>query len=91
MEDVDLDEEEKKEDLILDTRSDSDRKTPSPTKVPREKTPGLQKVKFGDQAEPKLGDLSKHDTILDPDMKDVPVDLDPEVKKDIEFEDSSLC
>ena len=84
------DEEEKKEDLFFDTQ-EYDRKTPSPTKVPRDKSASMSKLKFGDQAEPKLGDISKHDTILDPDMKkEDTIDIDPDVKKDIEFEDSSL-
>ena len=46
-------------------------------------------MKSGDQAEPKLGDISKYDEILDPDDEQSQMN-GIEVKKDKEIEDSSL-
>ena len=46
-------------------------------------------MKSGDQAEPKLGDISKYDEILDPDDEQNQMN-GIEVKKDKEIEDSSL-
>lgn len=46
-------------------------------------------MKSGDQAEPKLGDISKYDEILDPDDEQSQMN-DIEVKKEKEIEDSSL-
>ena len=46
-------------------------------------------MKSGDQAEPKLGDISKYDEILDPDDEQSQMN-GIEVKKEKEIEDSSL-